>query len=63
MPYFANAYLTMHEAPLSQVCVLHISQCPKSHLNIVHGHLASSFPEIYEVLVNFFEFSADDNCL
>lgn len=30
---------------------------------ILHGHLASLFLEIYTVVVNFFEFCTDGNCL
>lgn len=66
MPYFANAYSTMHEALLSllQVCVHFVfPNVIKNKETIVCGHIACLFLEVYTVLVNFFEFSPDGNCL
>lgn len=68
MPYFSNAYLTVHEAPLPlfQVCMCAcflFPSAPKATETIVRGHLAALFLEVYTVLVNFFEFSIDASCL
>lgn len=68
MLYFANAYLTMHEALLSlfraRVCACFISpNSLKATKTIVRGHLGSLFLEISTVLVNYFEFSTNGKCL